>query len=147
MNLRDSFFSKCCGVVGGSRLKSPNPQDELKDEFNCALSYGILLQGKLYAYRKCLKFVSLFNRKTFLGRTELEIPKKDILKVEADNGPINSIIITTKHGELKFTSFFSNPIGALRDLYVEGKQYRQMSLKKLESTENPQMKEIHEKWA
>ena len=120
---RDTFFKRCCGVIG-IRSKSPVPDDGTIEDFNCALAYGILLQGKLYAHRKTLKFVSIFNRKTFFGRTELEIPKRDILQVNSLSSSINYYVsIQTKHGELKFTSFISNPVGLFRDLYVEGKQF------------------------
>jgi hypothetical protein len=87
------------------------------------LAYGILLQGKLYVHKRLLRFVSIFNRKTFFGKTELEIPKRDILKIEGENGAINYyVVITTKHGDVKFTSFINNPVSLLKEIYVEGRE-------------------------
>lgn len=53
-----------------SRLRSKSPT-RVVDEFNCALAYGMLLQGKMYVQRNMLKFVSIFNKNTFFGKTRI----------------------------------------------------------------------------
>lgn len=105
--------AKWCGLARSTSV-------ETIDEYNCALVYGILLQGKLHVQRRLLRFVSLFNRSTFIGKTEIEVPSRDILKVEGEHGAINYyIVVSTVHGEMRFTSFLHSPLGLLRSLYAK----------------------------
>jgi hypothetical protein len=78
----------------------------------------MLLQGKMFVQRSQLKFISLFNKNTFFGKTKIEIPSKDILKIEEEHGAVNYyIVICTPHGKIKFTSFLNNPLNLLRSTY------------------------------
>jgi len=75
------------------------------------LAYNIILSGRIYITNQRLCFSSKFNPKNiFFGQTFIEIPKKDIKKIEKRQNALvfdNSISITTVHGEMFFTSFFS----------------------------------------
>ena len=70
----------------------------------------IILQGKLYITSERLCFHSKFNAENvFFGGTFIQIPKKDIIKLEKKKNGIffdNSISITTINGEVFLTSFF-----------------------------------------
>ena len=81
----------------------------------------MLLQGKLVLYKKLIKFTSIFNRSTFLGKTKIKIPIKDIVNINKDNNFINGIFIETTHGILRFSSFLTNPIPVLKYYYVNVK--------------------------
>ncbi len=68
--------------------------------------------------------MSLFNRNTFFGKTDLQIPQRDILRIEGEYAALNYyVVIGTSHGDIKFTSFLTNPVEALKEIYV-GKQSR-----------------------
>lgn len=79
--------------------------------FSCGLSDKIILTGRLYITNKRLCFHSKFNpSNVFFGDTFIQIPRKDIKKVEKRLNAIvfdNSISVTTVNGEVFFTSFFS----------------------------------------
>ena len=81
---KDKILEKalCCGSMG---------DDEIINEYNCALVNKILLQGKLFLYRREIKFVSFFNRATLFGKTKLRIPARDILNVDKDKALVNAI--------------------------------------------------------
>ena len=52
------------------------------DDFSCALSDLILLQGKLFITDKKLVFYSWFNNTTLFGKTIMEIPLTDIIYLD-----------------------------------------------------------------
>ncbi len=83
--------------------------DPVIESFTCAVSWKILLQGRLYITKGALCFHSLFNNSTLFGASTLiAIPLADVLKVRtAYNAVIfdNSITIRTKGAEFFFTSF------------------------------------------
>lgn len=77
----------------------------------CGLADKIILSGRLFITNERLCFYSKFNPKNvFFGETFIDIPKKDIKKIEKRFNAVifdNSISITTVNGEIFFTSFFS----------------------------------------
>lgn len=79
--------------------------------FTCGMSDNIILQGRLFITNYRLCFYSKFNTSNiFFGETFIQIPKKDIKKIEKRTNAIvfdNSISITTVNGEVFLTSFFS----------------------------------------
>ena len=77
------------------------------DDFSCALSDLILLQGKLFITDKKLVFYSWFNNTTLFGKTIMEIPLTDIIYLDKKYNLIfdNSIIVKTNKTELFLTSF------------------------------------------
>ena len=84
--------------------------EKLLKTFTCALADKIILQGRLYVTNDRLCFHSKFNAdNVFFGGTFIEIPKKDIIKLEKKKNGIffdNSLSITTINGEVFLTSFF-----------------------------------------
>lgn len=86
-----------------------NDKENAIESFNCAYSDKILLQGSLKVYKTKIIFKSLFNAKTFLGATKLEVPIADIVSIEKKNLLVfdNSIQINTNKQNLFFTSFIS----------------------------------------
>jgi len=78
------------------------PDEKFFKSFSCALSDKILLTGRLYITNKRLCFHSIFNpSNVFFGDTFIQIPKKDINKIEKRFNAIvfdNSISITTVNG-------------------------------------------------
>ena len=78
------------------------------DDFSCALSDLILLQGKLFITDKKLVFYSWFNNTTLFGKTIMEIPLTDIIYLDKKYNLIfdNSIIVKTNKTELFLTSSF-----------------------------------------
>jgi hypothetical protein len=112
-------------------------EEEIIQNFSCAFSDKILLQGKLYVTNKKLVFHSWFNGQTLFGATKLIIPKEDVIKVEKRyNLKIfnNSILIVTKRSELFFTSF------VYRDQCYELIN-KMINNKKIEKTESKKMEE------
>ena len=84
--------------------------EQVIDEYTCALSDKILLQGKLYITNKKLVFYSWFNNSTLFGKTLMEIPLTDITAIEKRYNLIfdNSIAITTRgNAEMFLTSFIN----------------------------------------
>eukprot|EP01022_Parablepharisma_sp_SALTPOND_P004096 TRINITY_DN1178_c0_g1_i1.p1 TRINITY_DN1178_c0_g1~~TRINITY_DN1178_c0_g1_i1.p1 ORF type:complete len:1183 (-),score=168.57 TRINITY_DN1178_c0_g1_i1:14409-17825(-) len=83
--------------------------EPLLDSFACAVSWKILLQGRLYVTKSYICFHSLFNNSTlFGGETKIVIPLSDVIQIEKRyNAWIfdNSIAIRTKNAEFFFTSF------------------------------------------
>lgn len=79
------------------------------DSYACGLAYNIILAGRLHITNEKLYFYSKFNpNNIFFGETFIQIPKKDIIKVEKRQNAVvfdNSISITTVNGEMFFTSF------------------------------------------
>jgi hypothetical protein len=88
--------------------------DEIVNEnnYSCALSHKILLQGKIYVTNKKIVFHSYFNNMNLFGTTLIEIPKSDILDMKKKYNMIfdNSIEITTKNVVFFFTSFIYRDI-------------------------------------
>jgi hypothetical protein len=57
--------------------------EKLIRTYSCALYDRIILQGKLYVTNFRLCFHSYFNAaNVFFGNTFLQIPKKDVVKIE-----------------------------------------------------------------
>lgn len=77
------------------------------NNFSCALSDKILLQGKLFITSKKLVFYSWFNNASLFGTTLIEIPKSDITYVKKEYNMIfdNSLEVQTKNVIFFFTSF------------------------------------------
>jgi len=78
--------------------------------FACAYVDSILLQGRMYMTTKKVAFKSYFNAQTLFGSTVLSIPLEDIYYVSKKKntfGLENMIEITTKKGQLTFTSFIA----------------------------------------
>lgn len=78
------------------------PDEKYFKSFSCALSDKILLSGRVYITNKRICFHSSFNpNNVFFGDTFLQIPKKDVKKIEKRFNAIvfdNSISITTVNG-------------------------------------------------
>ena len=70
--------------------------------FSCALANKIILQGRIYITNERICFHSKFNSgNVFFGGTFIDIPKKDIKKIEKKTNAIifdNSISVTTVNG-------------------------------------------------
>ena len=83
--------------------------ESVQESFLCALSWKILLQGRLYITNTKLCFHSLFNNSTiFGGQTKIVIPLNEIARLEKMHNALifdNSIAIHTKETEFFFTSF------------------------------------------
>jgi len=79
------------------------------DSFACAVSWKILLQGRIYVTKTKICFHSFFNNNTIIGgETKILIPIEDVQNIEKRyNAWIfdNSIAIKTKTTEFFFTSF------------------------------------------
>jgi len=77
------------------------------NNFSCALSDKILLQGTLYITNKKLVFYSWFNSTNLFGTTLIEIPKNDILDVTKQYNMIfdNSLEVQTRNVNFFITSF------------------------------------------
>eukprot|EP01022_Parablepharisma_sp_SALTPOND_P014769 TRINITY_DN2043_c0_g1_i1.p1 TRINITY_DN2043_c0_g1~~TRINITY_DN2043_c0_g1_i1.p1 ORF type:complete len:996 (+),score=116.43 TRINITY_DN2043_c0_g1_i1:134-2989(+) len=94
---------------GGGLGKKFGVSEEAIDSFVCAVSWKILLQGRLYITKSFLCFSSPFNNSTIFGHgTKIVIPYYDIIKVKtALNALIfdNSISIQTASATFFFTSF------------------------------------------
>lgn len=88
-----------------------SPSEKYYKSFICGLQDKIILSGRIFITNERLCFFSKFNPKNiFFGETFIEIPRKDIKKIEKRTNAVifdNSISITTIHGELFFTSFLS----------------------------------------
>ena len=78
------------------------PDETYFNSYSCGLSDKIILTGRIYITNKRLCFHSKFNPKNvFFGDTFIQIPKKDIQKIEKRSNAIifdNSISITTING-------------------------------------------------
>lgn len=97
------------------------------NQYNCAHVDTMILQGILYITSKGIKFISFFNKTTFLGKTVLFVPFDEINEIEkAKYLKIfdNSLKIITKRGELLFTSFV-NREQCFNEVVNEYKQYKQ----------------------
>jgi hypothetical protein len=95
--------------------------EKVLENYNCAYSNRILLQGRLYITTKKIVFYSWFNNQTLFGTTKLIVPKEDIVKIEKKKHLKifdNSISITTKKSKLFFTSFVSRDICYIRLLEI-----------------------------
>ncbi len=81
--------------------------EKVLDDFSCALSDKILLQGQIFLTNKKIVFYSWFNNSTLFGKTILEIPLSDIVLIDKRYNLIfdNSIFIRTNTTELFLTSF------------------------------------------
>jgi hypothetical protein len=105
-----------------------DPDEKVLENYNCAYTNRILLQGKLYITSKKIVFYSWFNNQTLFGTTKLIIPKEDIVKIEKKTHLKffdNSIQITTKKSKLFFTSFVSRDTcyNILMDVFEPGKAF------------------------
>ena len=81
--------------------------EKVLDDYSCALSDKILLQGKIFITNKKIVFYSWFNNSTLFGKTILEIPLTDIIFIDKKYTLIfdNSIILKTNKTEIFLTSF------------------------------------------
>eukprot|EP00826_Nyctotherus_ovalis_P035155 TRINITY_DN2992_c0_g1_i7.p1 TRINITY_DN2992_c0_g1~~TRINITY_DN2992_c0_g1_i7.p1 ORF type:complete len:759 (+),score=199.05 TRINITY_DN2992_c0_g1_i7:245-2521(+) len=120
---RDSFFDSNGSKQRNSRLDDNVPMqrnatwlhkkfgvnEEIMGSFACALSWKILLQGRLHVTAHHICFRSFFNNATLFGsQTKIVIPFTDIEDIKKSyNAWIfnNSISICTKDAEFFFTSF------------------------------------------
>lgn len=84
-------------------------KDPIIESYSCAVSWKIILHGRLYITRSSLCFHSLFNNSTLFGRdTRIILPLGDIIKIEKRFNAIifdNSIAVKMEKAELFFTSF------------------------------------------
>ena len=97
-------------TITANKNENELDKDEKKlDSFNCALKDKILLQGKLYITNKKIEFSSLFNPVTFLGKTNIQIPLKDIIEIQKKYylALDNSIQIKTEKVSYLFINFLS----------------------------------------
>ncbi len=94
----DSWLYKKFGVA-----------DPLIESYTCAVSWKILLHGRMYLTKSKLCFHSLFNNSTlFGGETKIVIPLEDVVHIEKKKNALifnNSISVKTKTNEIFFTSF------------------------------------------
>lgn len=94
---------------GSWLFKKFKVSENLIESFACALSWKILLQGRIYITPSKICFYSHFNNSTlFGGDTKLIIPLADITKLEKRYNALifdNSIAVLTKNNEFFFTSF------------------------------------------
>jgi hypothetical protein len=122
-------------------------QDEnFIDNFSCALSDKILVQGKLYITNKKLVFYSWFNNSTLFGKTLIEIPKEEIVEVEKHKNLLfdNMIYVKTKTTQFLFASFINRDkcYYVIREVFFGEKNPLEES-KTLESTQVPKPEEIN----
>ena len=83
--------------------------ENIIDDFNCALKDKILLQGKFFITNKRIWFRSLFNASTLFGKTTIMIPLRDIISIEKKVylALDNSIVVTTEKVSYFFTNYLS----------------------------------------
>ena len=83
--------------------------ENILDNFNCALKDKILLQGKFFITNKRIWFKSLFNANTLFGKTIIMIPLKDIISIEKQSylALDNSIVVETEKVSYFFTNYLS----------------------------------------
>jgi len=97
-NEKTEFLNKKFGI-----------NEEILDSYSCAISWKILLQGRLYISKSALCFSSPFNNTTIFGnKTKICIPINEIINIEtAYNALIfdNSINVKVENAEFFFTSF------------------------------------------
>eukprot|EP01022_Parablepharisma_sp_SALTPOND_P010792 TRINITY_DN1445_c0_g1_i1.p2 TRINITY_DN1445_c0_g1~~TRINITY_DN1445_c0_g1_i1.p2 ORF type:complete len:1125 (+),score=132.08 TRINITY_DN1445_c0_g1_i1:5163-8537(+) len=83
--------------------------EEEIESYNCAFSWKILLQGRLYVTKTALCFYSPFNNATlFGGSTKIVIPLAEVVEVRKRHNVVifdNSISVHTANAEFFFTSF------------------------------------------
>jgi hypothetical protein len=75
--------------------------EEVIDDFNCALKKKILLQGTVYLTTKHICFYSKFNDRTLIrGSTKLQIPYSNVTAVNKIDGGILPNTIKIKATEI-----------------------------------------------
>lgn len=121
-------------------------QDEVFiDNFSCALSDKILVQGKLYITNKKLVFYSWFNNSTLFGKTLIEIPKEEIVEVDKHKNLLfdNMIYVKTKTTQFLFASFINRDkcYYLIREIFF-GEKNQLEENKALESTQVQKPEEI-----
>ena len=110
-NIKEDELKRLKSITDNKyKMENDLDEDEKRlDTFNCALKDKILLQGKLSITNKKIEFNSFFNSVTFLGKTTIHIPLKDIIEIEKKYylALDNSIQIKTEKISYLFTSFLS----------------------------------------
>jgi hypothetical protein len=94
------------------KFKVNDPDEKVIDNFNCAVSVKILLQGILYVTDRSLYFYSSFNDTTLIGHgTKIRIPFRDIDFVKKARSILlfnKSLKVVMKNQtEILFANFFN----------------------------------------
>ena len=94
------------------KFKTFDDDEEVLDNYACAASFKLLLQGMLYVTNKHVYFYSPFNKKTMLGRgTKIKMSYSAISHIKKESAILvfpNSIRFILKSSEeIVFTSFVS----------------------------------------
>lgn len=78
----------------------------------------MLVQGKFKIYLHYFTFKSSFNSRTLFGNSDIKVPKWDIIEIVRGKHLLSLMVtIVTVHGKLEFTSFITDPIDKLMQLY------------------------------
>ena len=73
---------------------------------------------ELKLYKNYILFTSSFNSKTLFGYSDIRIPRWDVVHFAREKHLLSlMLVIETTHGNLEFTSFLSNPMDALNEIY------------------------------
>lgn len=94
------------------KFKTFDEDEVVLDNFACAASFKLLLQGMMYITNKNVYFYSPFNKKTMLGRgTKIKMSYSAITQIKKESAILvfpNSIrFILKSQEEIVFTSFVS----------------------------------------
>lgn len=94
------------------KFKTFDEEETVLENFACAASFTLLLQGMMYVTNKNVYFYSPFNKKTMIGRgTKIKMSYEAISLIKKESAILvfpNSIrFILKSTEELVFTSFVS----------------------------------------
>ena len=116
---KTKITTSCCGIFRKKEEVSPKKKKKKVDSYSCALKDGYMLfQGKIQLYEQYVRFISSFNPHKFFSDTDICIPKWDIKQIIKGKNLMSLLIVfVTKAGNIEFTSFFTDPVDLLLELY------------------------------